>query len=113
MTTRWPGWLKLDALNRAWRTVLQGIVASALTAAGDVVLQAVQKSWFDHSPLDWKQVGQTALYTAGTTALMALLAYLHRAKLDPSAIPSAQPPKPPTGDAPATTAVKADPLATP
>lgn len=99
----WRRWLRVDALNRAWRTVLQGIVATALGAAGDVVLQAVQKSWFDHVPLDWGQVGQTAIYTAGTTALMAILAYLHRAKLDPSSIPSAQPPAPPVGSAPATT----------
>lgn len=99
----WRRWLRIDALNRAWRTVLQGIAATALGAAGDVVLQAVQKSWFDHAHLDWKQVGHTAAYTAGTSALMAILAYLHRAKLDPSAIPSAQPPAPPVGSAPATT----------
>ena len=107
MTVRkWPGWLKLDALNRAWRTVLQGIVATALGAAGDVVLQAVQKSFFEHVPLNWHEVARTAAYTAGTSALMAILAYLHRAKLDPSRIPSAQPPSPPIGDAPATTPVK-------
>jgi hypothetical protein len=99
----WLRWLRIDALNRAWRTVLQGIVATALGAAGDVVLQAVQKSMFDHAPLDWRQVGHTAAYTAGTSALMAILAYLHRAKIDPTSIPSAQPPAPPIGSAPATT----------
>jgi hypothetical protein len=104
--TRFPAWLRIDALNRAWRTVLQGIVASALTAGGDVVLQAVQKSWFDHQALNWGQVGRTALYTAGTTALMAVLAYLHRAKLDPTSIPSAVPPAPPIGSAPATSLVR-------
>lgn len=105
-TSRWPGWLRVDALNRSWRTVLQGIVATALGAAGDVVLQAVQKSMFEHTSLDWAQVGHTALYTGGTAALMAILAYLHRAKLDPSSIPSGRPPSPPIGDAPATTPVK-------
>jgi len=90
-------WLKIDALNRAWRTVLQGIVTAALGAAGDAVLQAIQGGQFNAA-----QVGRTALYAAGTAAVMAILAYLHRAKLDPSSIPSGQPPAPPVGTAPAT-----------
>lgn len=93
-------WLKIDALNRAWRTVLQGIVTAALGAAGDAVLQALRDTGH---PFDWRQVGSTALYAAGTAGVMAILAYLHRAGIDPSRIPSAQPPAPPTGSAPATT----------
>jgi hypothetical protein len=97
-------WLKVDALNRAWRTVLQGIVAAALTAAGDVVLQAIQKSFFEHTPLNWSSVAKSAAAVAGTTALMAVLAYLHRSLVDPTPIPSAQPPAPPPGvQPPATT----------
>lgn len=34
----------------------------------------------------------TAAYSAGTGVVMAWLAYLHRAKVDPSPIPSALPP---------------------
>jgi hypothetical protein len=101
-------WLKVDALNRAWRTVLQGIVAAALTAAGDVVLQAIQKSFFEHTSLNWSSVLKSAAAVAATTALMAVLAYLHRTVVDPSAIPSGQPPAPPTGSAPATTAPPAN-----
>lgn len=88
-------WLKLDALNRAWRTVVQGIVAAAVAAGGDVVLQAVQDARFNHAPLQWTEVLHTAEYAAGTAALMAILAYIHRAKLDPSSVPSAPPPAPP------------------
>ena len=98
-TTRFPKWLKIDALNRSWRTILQGIAASALGAAGDVLIQALSSKGLH----DWREVVHTALYAAGTAAVMAVLAYLHRAKLDPSSIPSAQPPGPPIGQAPATT----------
>lgn len=93
-------WLRVDALNRAWRTVLQGIVTAALGAAADAVLQALRDSGH---PFDWSQVGHTAAYAAGTAAVMAILAYLHRTVGDPSSIPSAQPPAPPVGSAPATT----------
>jgi hypothetical protein len=99
-------WLRVDALNRAWRTVLQGIVTAALGAASDVILQGIQTSWFDHAPLDWHEVWRTAYRAAGTAAVMAVLAYFHRAKIDPTGIPSAQPPAPPPGAAtnpPATT----------
>lgn len=93
-------WLRVDALNRAWRTVLQGIVTAALGAAGDAILQALRDTGH---PFDWRQVANTALGAAGTAAVMAVLAYIHRAGIDPSPIPSAQPPAPPVGAAPATT----------
>src|SRR5690349_7533330 len=96
-------WLVVDALNRAWRTVLQGIVLTALSAAGDVVLQAVQKSMFEHMPLNWTQVGETALYAFLSSVGLAILAYLHRAVLDPTNVPSAQPPAPPPGVKPPAT----------
>ncbi|HZN72449.1 MAG TPA: hypothetical protein VFC00_12330 [Micromonosporaceae bacterium] len=91
-------WLRLDALNRAWRTVLQGIAVAVLAAAGDAAIQVVQRALVDAAvgqPMDWTQVRTTAAYAAGTAALMAIAAYLHRKKLDPSPIPSAQPPAPP------------------
>lgn len=87
-------WLQADGANRAWRTVLQGIAASALTAAGDVVLQAVRDSALSGAGIDVRQVLTTAGYTAGTSVLIAVLAYLHRVQVDPSAVPSAQPPDP-------------------
>lgn len=84
-----------DARNRAWRTILQAFVATMLLPAGDAALQVVQRSLVDSAagkPFDWRQVAMTAAYSAGTGVVMAWLAYLHRAKVDPSAIPSALPP---------------------
>jgi hypothetical protein len=92
-------WLKVDALNRAWRTVLQGIVTAALAAGGDAVLQAIQGGNFD-----WHQVVKLAAGAAGTAAVMAILAYLHRTQLDPSVIPSALPPGAPGWPTPVATA---------
>lgn len=89
-------WLKLDAQNRSWRTLLQGVVAvvivPALVAVFGVIQQAIESDGI--SGIDWNQVGDNAFKAGITAAVMAVLAYLHRAKLDPSAIPSAQPPRP-------------------
>lgn len=96
-------WLKADALNRAWRTVLQGLVVTAAAAAGDAAVQVVQKALTDvvagHG-FDWREVATTAAYAAGTAALMALAAYVHRYRVDPSSIPSALPPSPTPTPAP-------------
>jgi cytochrome c biogenesis protein CcdA len=91
-------WLKADAANRAWRTVLQGMAVAVLSAAGDAVLQVLQRAVAEGATshrFDWHQVATTAMYTAGTAALMAVVAYLHRLKVDPSPMPSAEPPAPP------------------
>lgn len=91
-------WLRVDARNRAFRTTLQGIAAVVAFAAGDAIIQVVQGALVDAATtggIDWRQVATTAAYAAGTAALMAISAYLHRARLDPSPIPSAQPPTPP------------------
>lgn len=91
-------WLKIDAVNRAWRTTLQGILAVVVLPALVAAVEVVQRAVVDASggrALDWTDIRTTALHAAGTAALMAFFAYLHRAKLDPSAIPSAQPPTPP------------------
>lgn len=89
-------WLKLDARNRAWRTILQGVIAvvvvPALVAGGTVVHDAVAAG--GGSP-GWPQTLEKAWTAALTAGVMAVLAYLHRYRLDPSAMPSAQPPRPP------------------
>lgn len=103
-------WLRLDALNRAWRTLLQGIGAVVLFAAGDAAVQVVQRALVDAmagQPLDWQQVKTRAAYAAATAATMAVLAYWHRRRLDPSRIPSSPPPAPPgTSDAAARSAAQ-------
>lgn len=90
-------WLKRDALNRAWRTILQTLMLVVLAPAGDAAIQVGQRALVESmmgQPVDWSHVGRTALYAAGSGAAMAVLAYIHRTKLDPSSIPSAQPPAP-------------------
>lgn len=90
-------WLRLDAINRAWRTVLQGLAVTAAAAAGDAVVQVVQQAVADAAAgggFDWREVATTAAYAAGTAALMAVTAYLHRYRVDPSGVPSAVPPAP-------------------
>ncbi len=92
--------LKRDARNRAWRTILQAVAATLLIPAGDAALQVVQRALLDSmagKPFDWRQVGVSALFAFGTGMVMAVLAWLHRAKLDPSPVPSALPPAPPAG----------------
>lgn len=90
-------WLKTDALNRAWRTVLQGLVVTVAATAGDAAIQVVQTALVDAvggAGFDWREVATTAVYAAGTAAAMALAAYVHRYRVDPSGIPSALPPAP-------------------
>lgn len=91
-------WLRLDALNRAWRTVLQGLVVAVLFPALDAgvqVVRAAAQGALDGQSVDWGDVRTRALMAAATGALMAIAAYVHRAKVDPSSIPSALPPAPP------------------
>ena len=92
-------WLKRDALNRAWRTVLQFVVAVVVVPAADAVIQVAQRAVVDSmvgKPFDWGQVAVSARWGAVYAVTVAVLAYLHRTKLDPSPIPSAQPTAPPT-----------------
>lgn len=91
-------WLRLDALNRAWRTVLQGLVVAVLFPALDAgvqVARAAAQGALDGQAVDWRDVRTRALMAGATAALMAIAAYVHRAKVDPSPVPSAQPPQPP------------------
>lgn len=99
-------WLRRDALNRAWRTILQGLMAVVILPALDAGLQAVVHAATDGGPIDWRRVAALAITAAVTAATMSIAAYLHRLKLDPSAIPSAQPPRPP--GTPASTAPATD-----
>lgn len=92
---RAPSWLELDALNRAVRTFLQTAVAAGATAALDTAGQAVVRALGERvsgGVVDWRQVGAAAGYGALVAFLAPVVAYLHRAVLDPSRIPSAPPP---------------------
>lgn len=102
-------WLRLDALNRAWRTVLQGLVVVVLFPALDAGIQvarAAVEGKLSGQTVDWTDVRTRALSAAAVAALMAITAYVHRAKVDPSSIPSAQPPAPPVGATPPATDVR-------
>lgn len=91
-------WLKRDALNRAWRTILQTLALVVVAPAADAVLQVVQLAIADAAAgkgFEWTQVAQTAKYAAMLGVTMSVLSYLHRRVLDPSPVPSAEPPTPP------------------
>ena len=91
-------WLKRDAINRAWRAFLQAITATVLLPAADAAGQVIQLAFANAAAgkgFDWDQVMLTAKYSAGVGVTMAVLSYLHRRVLDPSPIPSAEPPTPP------------------
>lgn len=90
--TRPKWWLAADGANRAWRTILQGAVATVLASVGDAVLQSIQGQLAAGGGIDWAQVAHTAEATGSTALLIAVLAYLHRTVVDPSALPSGQPP---------------------
>lgn len=90
-------WLKRDAWNRVARTILQTIALTVVAPAADAAIQVAQRALVDSMvghPFDWHEVGRTALYAAGSGVAMAILAYIHRTKLDPSPLPSAEPPAP-------------------
>lgn len=106
-------WLKLDAQNRAFRTLLQGVVAvvlvPALVAGLPVLVQAVTDGG---GGFDWSRALDTAWKTGLAAAVMSVTAYLHRSKVDPSVVPSAQPPRPPgTSEVQAPATAPAGPLA--
>ena len=92
-------WLKKDALNRAWRVILQTVGAVIVIPAGDAALQVVKLALIDAASgktFDWEQVATSAKWSALVGVVISVLAYLHRMKLDPSWIPSATPPEAPT-----------------
>lgn len=75
--------LAADALNRVWRTCLQGIVAAALIGAAAAIHDALTAG-----RTDYRAIG----YAGITAAVMAGLAAVQRYWLDPSRLPSAAPP---------------------
>lgn len=90
-------WLKRDALNRAWRVILQTVALVVIAPAADAAIQVVKLAAADAmagKSFDWGQVADTALNAAWVGASLSVLAYIHRRFVDPSPIPSAQPPAP-------------------
>jgi hypothetical protein len=78
--------------------VLQGIAATVMFAAGDAAIQVVRAAVEDAlsgQTVDWQGVRTRALIVAVGAALTAINSYIHRTRLDPSAMPSALPPAPP------------------
>ena len=91
-------WIKLDALNRAWRSFLHALVAAALVGAIDAAMQVLSNALLDATrgnAVDWKQVGILAGSGALTAFVQPFVAYAHRRWLDQSPIPSAAPPSEP------------------
>lgn len=70
------GWFKRQARSRAWRTLLQGLLAVVVMAGGNVVIQAVQQGSLNvFSWDDWK----VAATLAGSATLAAVFSYLQNA----------------------------------
>lgn len=91
-------WLKRDAWNRAWRVILQTLALVVVAPAVDAVVQVIQIAVVDAASgkgFEWTQVGETALNAAWVGVSLSVLAYIHRRFVDPSRIPSGQPPEPP------------------
>lgn len=97
MSTPRTAWLKLDAQNRALRSLLQAAAVSVFMAVVDTVIQAVQ-IWAGGASWDWHELGDTTAKTAVMAGLLPVAAYLHRLRVDPSLLPSAEPPPPPIVD---------------
>jgi hypothetical protein len=91
-------WLKRDGRNRFVRTIEQAIAATVLIPASDAAIQVIQRALVDSmsgKPFDVHQVAVSAGWSAGVGITMAVLAYVHRVKVDPSPFPSSPPPIPP------------------
>lgn len=92
-------WLKKDALNRAWRVIYQTMIAVVVIPAGDAALQVIKLALADAATgqgFDWGRVGESAMWSAGVGVTISVIAYWHRLKLDPSRLPSLEPPTPPS-----------------
>lgn len=92
-------WLKADAINRAWRTFMHSVgaavVIAVIDAVGQVLVNALSVA-ARGALVDWGQVWHLAGAAALTAIVAPVLAYLHRMVLDPSPVPSAVPPEPPS-----------------
>lgn len=82
--------LKVDAKNRAWRTLLQGLATDVLVASAAALL-----AWLPDADITsgeaWTVIGLTLAKTALTTAA----SWVMRAKLDPSRVRTPLPPADP------------------
>ena len=80
--------LKADAGNRALRTFLQGLAYVVLFAVALVLYNAFRDNdgWSD---FDWSALG----FSVVQASVMAAFAYLMRAKLDSSSVPTPLPPE--------------------
>jgi hypothetical protein len=108
-------WLRSDAQNRAFRTLLQGVAVTVILPALDAALQVLTRALGSGS-FSWSQVGGLAATAALTAGGMSVAAYVHRMVLDPSSIPSAPPPRPAgvsEAQAPATEAAVVSPRRAP
>lgn len=77
--------LSKDAQNRSWRTLLQGLVAAVLMGVWPIISAAVTGGVEN---IEW-MVLRLSLINAAVTAAVT---YVWRRWLDPSRIPSAEPP---------------------
>lgn len=69
-------WIKAQAKSRAWRTLLQGLLAVVVVAVGNVVVQAFTQGTLSvFSWDDWKVVATLA----GSATLAAAISYLQNA----------------------------------
>lgn len=69
-------WIKAQAKSRAWRTLLQGLLAVVFVAVGNVVVQAFTQGTLSvFSWDDWKVVATLA----GSATLAAAISYLQNA----------------------------------
>lgn len=88
-------WLKKDALNRALRTFWQAVGLTIATSLGDLGVQLAERvvdSELHSTAIDWAEVATWTRHGAVAAVLLPLIAYWHRRKLDPSAVPSLPPP---------------------
>lgn len=75
---------KLDARNRAWRTLVQGLLIDVLAAVLLVALPAINGSDFAWTAAFWLTLGGLA----AKSALTAALSYIARQVLPPALPPT-------------------------
>jgi hypothetical protein len=81
--------IKLDARNRAFRTLLQGAVAAFVVGGLDAIRLALVSLG---DGFDLGHVVSTAALAGLAAAVTSVLSYLHRTLVDPSPVPSNAPP---------------------
>lgn len=87
MTTRHAAYLRVDAANRAFRTLYQQLVVDVVLAVVLVLAPIVNKA-DGFGDFEWKAMA----FLVVKTILSTLFAYLMRRFLDPSGVPTPLPP---------------------